>query len=64
MKAYAIKDPNDFIFLSSIKSIEENCKSNFLSENEDDQNDVTWEDLEEIGYRCVPVTITEVKTDK
>lgn len=66
MKAYAIKDPNGFMFISSIKSLEENCKNNFLSEDaisedEDDYSEHTWEYLEGMGYRCVPVEITEIK---
>ena len=57
MKAYAIKDRSGTIYASSIDLEEEDCKDNF---------DIfsTWEQLEEEGYRCVPVEITEIKTDK
>ena len=60
MKAYAIKDPKGRIVIRSVKSMEETCKQNFI--NTVKVTDFTY--LESIGYHCVPVLITEVKTDK
>ena len=64
MKAYAIKDPKGIIQLSSIRSEEIICISDFEDHFQMYGIDKFWIDLEKEGYRCVPVLITEVKTDK
>lgn len=49
MKAFAIKDPKGIIIASSIRFTETQCESNYSSV------------LKEMGYRCVPVEINEIK---
>jgi len=51
MKAYAIKDLNDEIIFDSIRLSEDLCKTEFSFQN--------WDFCENLGYRCVPVEITE-----
>jgi len=59
MKAYAIKDPIGNLILHTIEFNESECKISY-------QNDrrVAWDILDEQGYRCVPVEITEIKQEK
>lgn len=60
MKAYAIKDPKGKIIIYSVgalKSISRD-RMTMLWKNR------TWKYYYNRGYRCVPVTITEVKTSK
>ena len=54
MKAYAIKDPNGEILIYTIRSNEYTCKDQFSKYN--------WHIRELLGYRCVPVEITEIKS--
>ena len=59
MKAYAIKDPKGNIITYTIRLDSLYCKTEFS-----DSEQSRWIDLYTDGYRCVPVLITEVKTDK
>lgn len=61
MKAYAIKNPNNFIILNSIKDFEDDCMNEFV---ESRNVLVDWETIYKAGYRCVPVEITEIKNEK
>jgi len=54
MKAYAIKDPNGNIILTSICTHEEQCKKFF-------DEDAYFEEYERKGYHCVPVEVKENK---
>ena len=63
MKAYAIKDLEDEIVISSIALSETLSKALFVNENYEEETQ-DWITFDRIGYRCVPVTITEVKTEK
>ena len=64
MKAYAIKNPKGVIQFSAIRSEEIICITDFEDLAQMYGRDEYWIDLEKDGYRCVPVLITEVKTDK
>ena len=55
MKAYAIKDPKGDIIISSPRISEGTCKSNYS------EHRGYWHILEDKGFRCVPVEITEIK---
>lgn len=60
-KAYAIKDPKGKIQFSSIRSEEILCITDFEELIQEYGRDEFWIELEEEGYSCVPVLITEVK---
>lgn len=60
MKAYAIKDPKGEIIKTSVASSRRTC----IQLYELNQSCNLWEQDYKKGYRCVPVLITEVKTDK
>ena len=63
MKAYAIKDPKGTILLDTI-SDKEVMGSIFLFGKYHADKTMLWEGYIRLGYRCVPVLITEIKTDK
>jgi len=56
MKAFAIKDPFENLLMTSIRSDKDACINSFARYN--------WHIQYSSGYRCVPVLITEAKTDK
>jgi len=55
MKAYAIKDPKGNLMVETSSEYIVGSRQAIVYLKEEN-----WEDLEEIGYRCVPVVITEV----
>ena len=57
MKAYAIKDSKGRVLPFTARLSESSCIS-------DQGNSADWKLKYNRGYRCVPVLITEVKTDK
>lgn len=59
MKAYAIKDPKGQIMFFTIDRSEEQSKKAFVN-----YRAYNWIYYQNEGYRCVPVLITEVKTEK
>ena len=59
MKAYAIKDPTGYMLYFSVNTSENLAWLEVLDGKLNNK-----EDYLKMGYRCVPVTITEVKTDK
>ena len=61
MKAYALKDPKGKIIAWSCNEVETSSKVEIVNAK---GYEFTFQELEKKGYRCVPVTITEVKTDK
>jgi len=56
MKAYAIKDNKGEIIVRTITFWAKDSRKKIV-----DEYKWTWETLYKIGYRCVQVTITEVK---
>lgn len=62
MKAYAIKDPKGRILMESCQLKAYQSKSWFESYNS--WVNCGWKRYYKRGYRCVPVIITEVKTEK
>ena len=60
-EGFAIKAPNDQLHIKSARVNEQDSKDWLLSF---DYMNQTWEYYESIGYRCVPVLITEVKGEK
>ncbi len=59
MKAYAIKDNKGEIIIRTITFWAKDSRKKIV-----DEYKWEWSTLYSIGYRCVPVLITEVKTDK
>ena len=60
MKAYAIKDKDNYILVYTISISKLSARSKaivFWSK-------MSWEMMYNRGYRCVPILITEVKGDK
>ena len=61
MKAYAIKDPKGKIRLDMFELTETACKDMFMDYL---RISISWSICEEKGYRCVPVTITDIKSEE
>jgi len=57
MKAYAIKTTSKRIVLSTISYRAKYTKKKYL----DMSPKLTWKEFYKLGYRCVPVSITEIK---
>lgn len=57
MKAYAIKDPKGRIYPWHITFYAKDTKKEFIRWC----MNYTWKELYKMGYRCVPVEITEIK---
>jgi len=63
MKAFAVKTPDGEIYSDSIRNFESNCKIDFVKGNWD-SDEMDWIAFDRLGFECVPVLITEVKTEK
>lgn len=60
MKAYAIKHPKGKIYPWHISFFANETKQNFCR----NFTGKTWKEYFKLGYRCVPVEITEIKSKK
>jgi len=59
MKAYAIKDELGDIHMTSLWWNEEECQANFIKKHSFSLGMNKWEEYLRVGFRCVPVSITE-----
>jgi hypothetical protein len=57
MKAYAIKSPKGKIYPYSVCYGKRRCQRHYSKE----YSNYEWNVLHKMGYRCVPVEITEIK---
>jgi len=61
MNGDVIKRPDEMILVNTIRVLEIDCKTDFEQMVAEYGKDSYWIDLENKGYRCVPVEITEIK---
>jgi len=60
IKAYAIKPPKGKIYPWSACYGKRRCQRHYSAE----YSNYEWKVLYKMGFRCVPITITEVKGEK
>lgn len=61
LNCYAIKNPKGEIILSTILENKEGCILYF--DNVMSDPELSWSELEEQGYSCVPCTVSEVREE-